>query len=630
MRLVASPDAFSLSEGAVFHDQYEIVRRIDSGAMGTVYEVVDGRTKRRRALKVMLARFADNPEVIERFRREATITADIESEHVVETFDAGVDAPTGLPFLVMELLRGEDLGKLLARGPVARAELVALLMQAAGALDKMHGAGIVHRDLKPENLFITRRDDGSPRIKILDFGIAKVVEKAAPSATSTRNMGTPVYMSPEQVMGSGNVGPPADLYALGHLAYAMLTGVPYWLEDALAFETVYPLLLRIMEGASEPASARASRTHDVVLPEAFDAWFAKATAHAPEDRFKNATESIVALAKALDVPRPPLPSWVLEQHIATAPTLAPPGSTLDAQADPRESTLSAEPLLLVPAVPKIDDLMRSAVAAAKSDAAKGNGARKAGDAAKGDAARNAGDAAKGDAARNAGDAAKDAAAGDDAATAGDAATNDLAAQGDAALDEHAARKDEALRTLSPVSTLPDTNAVPAPPSAQKRSRVAALFWLGAAFFATGVLAALFITGRLARIVRGGDPPSALASPSLTVAAPPLAPASPTGDPSSPAASPGSIAPGATAEPAADPTPSASATSSVAGSSTASTVAGSSTASASDPAAPGTASAAPGALRPATPIKRIPRPTHAPSTKPASKPSRPYGDPTRDL
>jgi len=321
---VPAPDAFSLTEGTVFHDQYEVVRRIDSGAMGAVYEVIDSRTKRRRALKLMLARFADNPDVTERFRREATITADVLSEHIVETFDAGVDDDTKLPFMVMELLRGEDLGKVVARGPIPAEDVVTLLIQAASALDKTHTSGVIHRDLKPENLYVTRRDDGSPRLKILDFGIAKVIEKSATSATSTRNMGTPVYMSPEQVTGDGTVGPAADLYALGHLAYAMLVGEPYWLQDALVFETVYPLLLRIMQGATEPASERAARK-GVELPPAFDAWFARATAITPDERFKSASESIVALAEALSVARPMLPSWVLERvAVATAPTLSPP------------------------------------------------------------------------------------------------------------------------------------------------------------------------------------------------------------------------------------------------------------------------------------------------------------------
>ena len=335
---MAAPDAFSFAEGAVFHDTFEIVRRIDSGAMGTVYEVVDRRTRRRRALKIMLARFADNPEVTERFRREATITADVVSEHVVETYDAGVDEASGLPFIVMELLRGEDLGKILSRGPLPPADVVTLLMQTASALDKMHAAGVIHRDLKPENLFLTRRDDGAPRLKVLDFGIAKVIEKSAPTATTTRNLGTPVYMSPEQVTGAGPAGPSTDLYAVGQLAYTMLAGEAYWLHEALAHETVYPLLLRIMEGVQEPATERAARTKGLALPAAFDAWFAKATALAPEDRFPTATDSILALAAALDVPRPVLPSWTIDPGIATAPTLHPPAGDDDDE----------EPILLVP------------------------------------------------------------------------------------------------------------------------------------------------------------------------------------------------------------------------------------------------------------------------------------------
>jgi serine/threonine protein kinase len=351
---VTAPDAFSLVEGAVFHDQYEVVRRIDSGAMGAVYEVVDRRTKRRRALKVMLARFVDNPEVTARFRREATITAEVVSEHIVETFDAGVDHETGLPFLVMELLRGEDLGKLVARGALLAEDVVTLLMHAASALDKTHASGVVHRDLKPENMFVTRRDDGSPHLKILDFGIAKVIEKSATSATSTRNMGTPVYMSPEQVTGDGTVGPPADLYALGHLAYTMLVGEPYWLEDALAFETVYPLLLRIMQGATEPASVRAARVKHKTLPPAFDAWFAQATSHSPDARFKSAVESVATLARALGVTRPPLPSSSIDLVSASAPTVSPPR-----QPDPGASGDPLLPLPAPPPLPKHEDPIRT-------------------------------------------------------------------------------------------------------------------------------------------------------------------------------------------------------------------------------------------------------------------------------
>src|SRR6185503_6920383 len=111
-----------------------------------------------------------------RFRLEASVASQIESEHIVQVFDAGVDDETGLPFLVMELLRGESLGAALERrGRFAGDEVVTLLNQASLALDRTHAAGIIHRDLKPENLFVTARDDGTPRLKVLDFGIAKVV-----------------------------------------------------------------------------------------------------------------------------------------------------------------------------------------------------------------------------------------------------------------------------------------------------------------------------------------------------------------------------------------------------------------------------------------------------------------------
>jgi serine/threonine-protein kinase len=298
---VSAPDPAQLPAGRLFHGHYEIVRCINSGAMGSVYEVLDHKTRRRRALKVMLPNLIADPELRARFRLEATITADIISEHIVETFDADVDAETGSPFLVMELLRGEDLATMLtSRGRLPAEEVVLLLSQAARALDKTHAAGIVHRDLKPENLFVTYRDDGSPRVKVLDFGIAKVAAQSAHKAT--RSIGTPPYMSPEQISGEG-VDPRSDLYALAHIAFALLVGQPYWLEEAKATEAVYPLLLKIVQGAKEPAGVRARRL-GVTLPPSFETWFAKATALSPEQRFSSARELITTLATALGVTVP--------------------------------------------------------------------------------------------------------------------------------------------------------------------------------------------------------------------------------------------------------------------------------------------------------------------------------------
>jgi serine/threonine-protein kinase len=288
--------------------------------MGAVYEVLHVETKRRRALKVMLPSLVSDAEMRARFALEATVTADVESDHLVETFDAGVDPETGVPFLVMELLKGEDLEAVIERrGPLPPAEVVALLRQAARALDQVHAVGVVHRDLKPGNLFLTRREDGAPRLKVLDFGVAKIVAQSTQSMQTTRSLGTPVYMSPEQVEGRGSIDPRADLYSLGHIAYALLTGRPYWYTEARAAEAVYPLLLKVMGGAREGAVARAERA-GVSLPPAFDAWFAKATSVSPPDRFATAPEQVEALADALGVEgRRDDRDLALAPHIAIAP-----------------------------------------------------------------------------------------------------------------------------------------------------------------------------------------------------------------------------------------------------------------------------------------------------------------------
>ena len=294
----------ALPEGAVFQERYRIVRCISAGGMGAVYECVHLSTRKRRALKVMLPQIVASPAMRDRFELEARITAAIESDHIVETFDAGIDRDTGAPFLVMELLRGEDLDEVALRhGPLGAEETVVLLAQVAMALDKTHAAGIVHRDLKPQNLFLTTRDDGSARVKILDFGIAKVVADGTKTAQQTASIGTPIYMSPEQTTGDGSIGPAADLYALAHIAFTLLVGHPYWSEEHTALP-VYAFLSQMIAGTKEPPTVRAARA-GIALPGGFDAWFAKATARGPSYRFERATTQIAELATALGTPPPP-------------------------------------------------------------------------------------------------------------------------------------------------------------------------------------------------------------------------------------------------------------------------------------------------------------------------------------
>jgi serine/threonine-protein kinase len=289
--------------GTVFGKRYELVRCIKVGGMGVLYEAIHLDTRRRRALKVMFPESVSNPDLRARFKLEATVAADVDSEHIVETVDAGIDATTGAPFIVMELLKGEDLDDMLTRrGRLPAPEVVELLHQVALALDKTHAAGIVHRDLKPDNLFITRRDDGSVRLKILDFGIAKVVEQSSRAGKVTRTVGTPMYMSPEQIEGTDEIGPATDLYALGHIAFALLVGAPYW-TDEFESAAIYPFLRKVMGGPVEAARERAARFGGLLSVD-FDAWFNKAVALAPADRFRTASELVDGLADALGLARP--------------------------------------------------------------------------------------------------------------------------------------------------------------------------------------------------------------------------------------------------------------------------------------------------------------------------------------
>jgi serine/threonine protein kinase len=291
-----------LKPGAAFHGRYRIVRRIGAGGMGAIFEAIDLKTNSRRALKVMLASALHNADFRARFESEALITGPIESDHLVRVSDAGVDEATNMPFLVMDMLSGDDLGKVLhRRGPLPPDEVVLYLSQVARALDRTHAAGIVHRDLKPENLYLTQRDDGSPCVKVLDFGIAKLVA-GSNAGKATRALGTPYYMSPEQIRGDGTIGPRADVYSLGHIAYTALAGEPYWHEDSVTSSSPYDFVCHVLNGMGEPPCDRALRRGGVLLPPTFDAWFAKATATTQEARFERATDAIAALGAALLAP----------------------------------------------------------------------------------------------------------------------------------------------------------------------------------------------------------------------------------------------------------------------------------------------------------------------------------------
>jgi serine/threonine protein kinase len=292
-------NAAAIPLNTIFHERYRIVRSISAGGMGAVYEVLDERTRTARALKVMLPSLVMDPKMRERFSLEAQVTGTIESDHIVRVSDAGIDQTTDVPFIVMELLRGKDVqGLVKARGPLPKEEVILYMSQVARALDKTHAAGIIHRDLKPENLFVTQRDDGTPCVKILDFGIAKVVQTDEPAQT-TQTVGTPLYMSPEQIRGLGLPSPATDIWALTFITYVMLTGEIYWAQEKEQVAATFELLMHVVMGPREAPSIRAKRRRGITLPPAFDAWFARGAALQPQDRFDRASTAVAALEQAL-------------------------------------------------------------------------------------------------------------------------------------------------------------------------------------------------------------------------------------------------------------------------------------------------------------------------------------------
>jgi serine/threonine protein kinase len=291
-------------EGTLFAGRYRIVKRLGAGAMGAVYEAIDQTTARPRALKIMHPHAAPREHLRARFRVEAQVAGQVGSPFLVDVLNAGVDETTDTPYLVMELLRGEDLAQRVARdAPLLPEVVVELLADVARGLDAMHALGIVHRDLKPSNLFAEALGQDRVRVKILDFGIAKIVEEMA-GGESTAAAGTPLYMAPEQFRGRHVTGA-ADIYAFGMIAFTLLVGEPYWRDERDEFPAPVMFALAVAKGPRQASSERAAK-HHVALPIAFDRWLERASSADAAQRFRSAGAAVVALAEALGVPAPEL------------------------------------------------------------------------------------------------------------------------------------------------------------------------------------------------------------------------------------------------------------------------------------------------------------------------------------
>ncbi len=283
------PDSEEALIGSVFARDFRVIRRLRSGGMGSVFVVEQISTGKERALKLLAPGLAENADVRERFVREAKAASAIDSDHVVEIVSAGVDDDTGTPFLVMELLRGEDLSDRVENsGPMEPREVAEVLGQVGHALDLAHRQGIVHRDLKPENIFLakSRRGDGASCAKILDFGVAKLVNGDS-GAAGTLPVGSPGYMAPEQTDAFGNITPAADVWSFGLVAFYLMTGVSYWRSGLGAS---VPALLR--EVCFDPIEAPSIRAAELGIalkfPEGFDEWFCHCVDREIDARFPDA------------------------------------------------------------------------------------------------------------------------------------------------------------------------------------------------------------------------------------------------------------------------------------------------------------------------------------------------------
>lgn len=319
-----------LPRGTIIAGRYRVVGPAGSGGMGVVYVVEHVNTGGRAALKIMRERATKR--AVERFRREARASAIIQSDHVVRVNDADV-APEleDAPFLVMELLHGEDLADRIARERRLSPKVtVDILAQVARGLDRAHAAGVVHRDLKPQNIFLHRPSDGPEMVKIVDFGISRIRPRVdrIDSTGLTRAedvFGTPAWMSPEQAMSMHHaVGPATDIWAVGLIAFRMLTGRSYWgdreaeqIQDAL------------MKPERQPPSEL-----DKSLPPGFDRWFARSCSREPERRYQSALEQIESLAVALGVESP---------RLAPLPTFGSPGPSDGLEPLPATSGLDVTP-----------------------------------------------------------------------------------------------------------------------------------------------------------------------------------------------------------------------------------------------------------------------------------------------
>jgi serine/threonine-protein kinase len=276
--------------GEVIDGKFRIERRVGEGGMGLVLEATHLKLDQRVALKFLKPDALDRPDIVARFAQEARAAVKLKSEHIARVLDVGEHR--GLPFMVMEFLEGKDLEELLAsNGPMPVAEAVELLIQACEGINEAHAKGIVHRDVKPANLFVAQSEHGGT-IKVLDFGISKaaltgkISDVDLGSSKTTSIMGSPYYMSPEQLRSTKDVDHRTDIWALGVVLFEILTGRTAF-EESVDFPQ---LVARILE--SEPRRLSDFMSHP---PAGLQAVLDRAMTKDRAARYRSAAELAIAL-----------------------------------------------------------------------------------------------------------------------------------------------------------------------------------------------------------------------------------------------------------------------------------------------------------------------------------------------
>jgi serine/threonine-protein kinase len=277
--------------GDIIAGRYRLDHELGRGAMGTVWAATHSTLGQRVAIKLIAGEQAASPEARQRFGLEAKAAARLKSRHAVQVYDDG-ETPAGVPYIVMEYLEGETLEARIERQrDLGLPEAIRITTHIGRALAKAHARGIVHRDLKSGNVFIAKTDDDELGwiAKVLDFGVAKLTDAASASTTKTGTLvGTPLFMSPEQIRGASHVDHRADLYSLGMVFFNMVTGL-----HAFNGPSYSDVLVAICTESLPDIRERAPW-----LPEAVADWFQKACAREPADRFQSADEMIESLRDA--------------------------------------------------------------------------------------------------------------------------------------------------------------------------------------------------------------------------------------------------------------------------------------------------------------------------------------------